>query len=150
MDPHDWNNCWGEVFQIYRLGGQGNVIVGDLIGLHYQRVRGQWFSLNAGKSHKSNCPGPPNLSTGFSHYNKWFDCYGDIFKIFAQGIDGRVKGNDETIVEHDIIMLYAMKERKYISFSDVPHLQTCPGNFFPPPAHTYDGCWGEVAELWLR
>ena len=151
MDPHDWTLCWGEVFQIYRQLGNGDVLVGDVIGLHYPQERGQWFSMFGGHGHKEACPGLPNLSTGFANKYKWIQCWGEVFKIFARGYDGKVKSYGEVIKEHDIIMLCYISQNKFVGFHDVPNLQTCPnGPVFPPPAHKYDQCWGEVAKLWLR
>ena len=150
MDPDDWTNCWGEVFQIYRQDGTGNILVGDVIGIHYPREHGQWFSMYEGKGHKNECPGAPNLNTGFSSPNKWSDCWGETYRIYARGQDGNVKPALQPIQEHDIIMLCLSKEHKFVSFSDVFGLNTCPMGSVPPPANKYDECWGEVAELWLR
>ena len=35
MEGRDWYTCWGEVFEIYRLNGEGPVKVGDLVGFNY-------------------------------------------------------------------------------------------------------------------
>ena len=150
MDPHDWTRCWGEVFQIYAKKGRGAIRVGDVFGLHYPREHGKWFSLSGGYGHKHPCPGPPNIFTGFANKYKWFQCWGEVFKIFARGYDGKVKSYGEVIKEHDVIMLCYIRQNKFVGFFDIPDLRTCPGPVFPPPAHKYDGCWGEVAKLWLR
>ena len=150
MDPPDWKNCWGEVFQIYRQKGNGNVHVGDVVGIHYPGEHGKWFSLHEGHGHKTSCPGPPNLNTGFASNDKWGYCLSEWFKIFARGIDGKVKSIGEVIKEHDVIMILSVRQNKFVSFHDVSDLQTCPGTAYPPPANKYDECWGEVAELWLR
>ena len=150
MDPHDWTRCWGEVFQIYRQKGKGAICVGDVVGLHYPREHGKWFSLAGGHGHKAPCPGPPNLSSGFANKYKWFQCWGEVFKIFARGYDGKLKSHGEVIKEHDIIMLCYIRQNKFVGFHNVPNLQTCPGTSLPPPANKYDRCWGEVAKVWLR
>ncbi|CAI8020926.1 hypothetical protein GBAR_LOCUS12465, partial [Geodia barretti] len=46
----EWNNCWGEVFQIYRALGPGAIQSGDFVGLYYGRTR-QWFSLSGNSGH---------------------------------------------------------------------------------------------------
>ena len=150
MDPQDWTRCWGQVFQIYRQKGPGNVVVGDVVGLHYPQEHGQWLSLAEGYGYKKSCPGHPNLSSGFATHYTWFQCWGEVFKIFARGYDGKVKDLGEVIREHDIIMLCFINQHKFVGFFDVLDLRTCPGTTLPPPANVYDTCWGEVAELWLR
>ena len=149
MDPKDWKKCTGEVFQIYRQRGKGAVRVGDVIGLHFPREHGRWFSLAGGKGHKHPCPGKPKFSTGFENKYKWFKCWGEVFKIFARGYDGKVKPHGAVIRERDVIMLCFIRAKKWVGFFNVADLRKCPGTSLPPPAHKYDGCWGEVAELWL-
>ena len=59
----EWNNCWGEVFQIYRALGPGAIQSGDFVGLYYGRTR-QWFSLSGNSGHTETCPGSVNSVTG--------------------------------------------------------------------------------------
>ena len=56
-------NCWGEVFQIYRAFGSGNIESGDFVGIYYPRVS-RWFSLRKNQAHTEQCPGKPNTATG--------------------------------------------------------------------------------------
>ena len=59
----EWNNCYGEVFQIYRALGRGDIQSGDFVGLYYVRSR-RWFSLAGNKAHTNTCPGKAMLANG--------------------------------------------------------------------------------------
>ena len=145
MEGHNWKQCWGEVFRIYRQLGKGAIRVGNVIGLYYPRQRGNWFSMAGGKGHKATCPGLPTIAHGFSNNNKWYHCYGEVFKIYARG-----KRNGAVITDHDDITLCYIRARKWVGFFNPPDFRTCPGTKLPPPPDRYDVCWGEIAELWLR
>ena len=145
MEGNDWNACWGEVFQIYRRRGPGLICVGNVVGLHYPRQKGNWFSMYKGQGHKARCPGQPTIAHGFQTKLRWFLCLGEVFKIYARG-----KPNGTPITDHDDIMLCYIRAKKWVGFFDPPDFRTCPGTILPPPPNRYDVCWGEVAELWLR
>ena len=42
MDDHEWWECHGNVYEIYRAAGPGPIRVGDFIGIHYPH-RNRWF-----------------------------------------------------------------------------------------------------------
>ena len=48
MTGDDWNTCHGEIFQIYRATGSGQVRAGDLVGLHYPNTPGKWLGCPKG------------------------------------------------------------------------------------------------------
>ena len=77
MEGDDWKTCGGEVFQIYRAAGAGNVKVGDAVGLYAGGDK--WFSLSGGKGGKSGCPGAPTIKYGFATRQKWYDCMDEVF-----------------------------------------------------------------------
>ena len=144
MEGDDWKTCGGEVFQIYRAAGAGNVQVGDAVGLYLRD--NQWFSLHAGKGHKDPCPGAPTIKYGFATRQKWYDCFGEVFQIYAHR-----KYYGDTIQDQDDIALYYVKDKKWVSFKgSITHLHPCPGETRPPPPDRYDVCFGEVAKLWLH
>ena len=61
----DWNNCWGEVFQIYRPLGPGDIRSGDFVALYNSRTgHSRWFSLYLNRAHMVFCPGSLNPTTG--------------------------------------------------------------------------------------
>ena len=140
----DWKNCGGEVFQIYRAAGAGNIRVGDNVGLY--AGGDSWFSLHDGKGHKDPCPGAPTIKYGFATQQKWYDCFGEVFQIYASR-----KPFGDTIQDQDDIALYYVKDRKWVSFTGTnPSLHPCPGEVRPPPPDRFDVCFGEVTKLWLH
>ena len=146
MEGEDWTNCWGEVFEIYRASGPGEVLVGDVVGLHYPRERGRWFSMDGEIGHKDPCPGTPNNTNGFEDTEKWYQCCDEVFKIYTRG-----KSIGETIDESDDIMIYYLHSSAWVGHVEAaPDCRTCPGDDRPPPPEKYDTCWGEVFKLWLR
>ena len=141
MEGHDWIKCRGEVLQIFRAAGPGYVRFGDVVGFY--AGGGQWYSSGG---HKRGCPGYPNGHYGFSTPQKWHECWGEVFKIYAKG-----KHYGQTIQGHDYITVYHVRERRWLSLGGPhPGLSTCPGNAQPPPPDRYDQCGAEVFELWLR
>ena len=143
MEGDDWKNCGGEVFQIYRAAGAGNVKVGDTVGLY--TGDGKWFSTWGIPAGKSVCPGTPTIKYGFAARDKWYGCAGEVFQIYA-----RRKHYRETIQDHDDIALYYVREKKWVSFVETNlNLNTCLGEIRPPPPDRYDECFGNVAELWV-
>ena len=145
MEGDDWKNCRGVVFEIYRAAGAGNVKVGDFVGLYF-RPKKEWFSVYGGQAHRSVCPGTPNVKYGFATREKWEECVGEAFQIYASG-----KYYNDPIKDHDEVAFYYAKDKKWVSFvGSPPHLDPCPGETRPPPAERFDFCYGEVAELWLE
>ena len=146
MEGRDWYTCWGEVFEIYRLNGEGPVKVGDLVGFNYPRERGKWFALSGGRGHKEGCPGVPNIKYGFHSRHAWNACWGEVFQIYAKG-----KNIGDSIQNHDAITVYYVRGKKWVGLvGSHPDLRTCPGTTRPPPPDRYDRCWGEIFELWLQ
>ena len=86
MEGFDWNACWGEVFQIIRSAGPGTVKVGDVVGIYFPRGR-SWFSMSGGRGHKEGCPGVPNKAFGFASRDKWQQCWGEVFQIYARRVN---------------------------------------------------------------
>ena len=147
MDTNDWSNCNANVYEIYRKDGLGSVVVGDVIGL-YKRHAKHWYSLYGGSAHGATCPGTPTTANGFENDEKWFNCPGEVFKIYARG-----KSENDEIEEHDDIFLFYVNENKWVTVNvpgNAAALHTCPGTVRPPPATKYDVCWGEVLEIWMQ
>ena len=68
----DWSNCWGEVIQIYRPLGPGDIQSGDFVGIYYPKTS-TWFSFRK----RATCPGKLNPAIGESivalnHFTKMF------------------------------------------------------------------------------
>lgn len=146
MEGNDWSNCWGEVYKIYRSRGRGYVRVGDVVGIYFPYHR-KWFSMRGGYGHKSICPGRYSYAHGFSHRQKWYQCHGEVYKIYAKG-----KRVGDVIYRYDDIMLYYVYGNKYVNLSHRSRidLSSCPGNYRPPPSRKYDDCYGQVCQLWKR
>ena len=83
------------MFEIYGLYGGGNICTGDFVGIYYPREQ-NWFSVWQGYGRKSNCPGRPNSSTGFTSRNKHFECVGEVLRVYAKGksVGKRIKDGD--------------------------------------------------------
>lgn len=145
MEGDDWNRCWGEVFQIYRASGPGSVKVGDVVGIYFPRGRA-WFAMSGGRGHKEGCPGAPSTRYGFATQDKWRQCWGEVFQIYAKG-----KSVGDPIQNHDAVTIYYIHEKTWVGLvQNHPDRRGCPGQARPPPLDKYDGCWGEIFELWLR
>ena len=146
LEGADWNNCWGEVFRIFRFSGPGRVRAGEVVAIYYPRETGRWFGCAGINCGKATCPGTPTLAYGMQNRDKWFQCWGEVFKIYARG---RPLG--ATIYSHDDIMLFYLQQRKWVGLVGAyTDKRTCPGTVRPPPPSRYDVCWGEVFELWER
>jgi hypothetical protein len=142
----DWTKCWGEVFQLYRALGPGNIVVGDFVGLYYKR-EGKWFSMLNGKGLKSTCPGSPNSQSGFSELEKWFICGGEVFQIYAKG-----KGLGAEIKDQDAITLYVPLTTRNVKFLQQEDIySTCimekSGYNRPPSNEAFDQCPSESVEI---
>lgn len=146
MEGPDWANCRGEVFQIYRKDGIGQIRSGDIVGLHYPHEVGNWFGCSVIPCYARGirCPGVPSEAFGFHTPTLWDACWGEVFKIYAHG-----KPLGVPIDANDQIFLYYIRGNKWVSLIGAHvHLTTCPGTLFPPPDQKYDVCWGEVFEIW--
>ena len=99
MDDHEWWECHGNVYEIYRAAGPGPIRVGDFIGIYYPH-RNRWFGCPYTNCRKYTCP-TPTWQYGFSSLEKWFKYWGQVFMIYPCG-----KGLGDFIEEHDDVMLY--------------------------------------------
>jgi len=83
---------------------------------------------------------------GFQNSEKWFRCFGEVFKIYARG-----KSLGSAITAHDTVMLFYIQDQKWVGLDTtyVGH-RTCPGTARPPPSDKYERCWGEAMEVWKR
>ena len=146
MMGSDWTNCWGEVFQIYRANGLGQVRVGDLVGLYYPREGGRWFGCGGSSCAKATCPGYPTTTYGFANQESWFRCWGEVFKIYARG-----KALGSVINSDDDIVLYYLQENLWVAQGN-DRFETmkypCLGTYRPPPLAHYDGCAFETFRIW--
>ena len=154
MRGNDWSNCNGETFQIYRKEGSGTVKVGDLIGLYYPYYSGDWFtcwhSIFYYNCRRSNCPGSPSASTGFSSSGKWTTCWGEVFKIYAL-----YKNIGDVIRRTDDIMLYYPAEGNWVSLKYDENVTKRRCSLADndlllsrtPTIDAYDNCWGEVFNI---
>jgi len=100
IEGQDWNRCSQNVFQIFRAQGHGDVEVGDLVGLYLTREGGKWVACHTTTCIKTAHPGIPSYEYGFDEPEKWYRCYGEVFKIYARG-----KQLGETIFDQDHILL---------------------------------------------
>ena len=145
MEGNDWNTCRENVFQIFRAHGHGDVRVGDLVGLYLTRESGKWFDCSQNACRKSSCPGIASYEYGFDTREKWYRCYGSVFKIYAQG-----KQLGETITDQDDIMLFYLQGLNWLCTHGANNHCTSPGTIRPPPYSRFDLCWGEVYKIWNR
>ena len=136
------SECWGEVFRIYSQPAKGKDIkVGDKVGLYYPR-EAKWFGCSARHCGKYTCPGNPTHNYGFADNQKWHQCGGEVFTIYAFG-----KGIGDVIVPKDIIMLRF--GHLWVSLWDDPSdKRVCPGFYLPPNKRKYDQCGGEAFEIY--
>jgi len=145
MEGQDWNTCRQNVFQIFRAQGHGDVKVGDLVGLYLTRESGKWFGCHTTACIKNICPHIASYEYGFDAPEKWYRCYGSVFKIYARG-----KQLGETICDRDHIMLFYLQALNWIGAYGSDHHRTCPGSTRPPPPSKYDHCGGENYEIWKK
>ena len=146
MTGSDWTNCWGEVFRIYRASGPGLVRAGDVVGLYYPRESGKWFGCPGSSCSKKTCPGYPTTVNGFATQDKWLQCWGEVFRIYAKG-----KGNYAVINSCDDISLYYVYGKSWVAQEPGnTDKRTCLGNTRPPAYSTYDGCAWETLRIWKR
>lgn len=137
MSGSDWHRCWGEVFEIYREKGPGYVRVGDRVGLHYPHEHGRWLGCDHGKRcGKASCPGY-NIRYGFESYHHWYDCWGEVFIIYAIG-----KSHGAVINSDDKIALFYKREGAWVTLGYRPYAFKlhCSGI----------GCHYGIFHLWKR
>ena len=118
-------------FVVYRRNGPGNVVVGDVIALHYPKDSGKWFSMWKCKPQLAPCPGAPSSADGMSNDVSWYSCNGEAFKIYA-----RNKKLGDAIVAHDDVKLYYLGEGKMLNVWN----NNCDGVVNPsrpPPSNSY-------------
>ena len=82
----DHNRCGGERFRIYRASGPGIVRTGDLIGIYYP-TGGSWLGCSEPDCVKASCPGSPSTAYGFQDTERWYRCYGEVFKIYERVLE---------------------------------------------------------------
>ena len=147
MTGSDWTHCWGEVFRIYRASGPGQVRVGDLVGLYHPYTNGHWFGCSLRECGKTTCPGQPTIAHGFAQQEKWYRCWGEVFKIYANS-----KSNGDIInLYDDDIMLYYLQDSSWVSQGYEGTLKSrCPGSSRPPSSSKYDRCSHEVFKIWKQ
>ena len=93
------------------MKGAGAVHSGDTVGIYYPREK-NWFSMFQGRGHKSPCPGSPNINTGFNKEYLWFECWGEVFIVYAKG-----KSNGEQIKAGDrLAFLYPADNSHHVRF----------------------------------
>ena len=146
---HDWwwlDRVWGEVFRIYRAAGSGHVRAGDIVGFYYPYQPGFWLGCAGANCAKSDCPGSPTTAHGFASEDHWVRCWGEVFRIYANG-----KSSGTVINSGDDIMLYYIQGDTWVSQGDgntrkLPY----PGSVRPPAFDKFDGCGWETFKIWKR
>ena len=113
----------------------------------YNLREGNWFSVYGGRGKKSPCPGTFNEQHGFESLEKWFDCGGEVFQVFAKG-----KGYGETITDQDTLSFYYPLDRTYVKFlSDQVVVSQCmldkSGFKRPPSNEAFDRCLSDSVEI---
>ena len=130
--------CWGEVFYIYSEEANGLPIkVGDNVAVYYPR-ESKWMGCWENHCGKYTCPGSPTFQYGMSSAQKWDQCGGEVFTIYAFG-----RAIGEVIQNRDPIMLRF--GTVWVSmWAGTTDKRTCPGYLLPPSEPTYDTCPGEA------
>ena len=145
---NDWNRCAGEVFQIYRASGPGEIRVGDLVGIYYPHEIRRWLGCSGNVCRRSTCPGQPTAAHGFATQDRWNTCRGDVFRIYANG-----KSDNTSLNSGDDIFLYHVDANSWVSIvsgNAVIKQLSCPGHSLPPAHSTYDRCHKELFRIWKR
>ena len=140
---NDWNGCRGEIFQIYKPR-PGEIRVGDIVGVHYPHEKGRWLGCSHSECGKYNCPGNPTHQNGFADQNRWFRCFGEVFRIYAYG-----KNINARITSGDLIMLYYVNNGNWVNGAGTLKKATCPGTA-PPASNKYDVCSHEGFKIVKR
>ena len=145
FDGRDWShNCLGEVFQIYKPI-PGFIRSGDIVGIHYPHRRGSWLGCGGHQCRKMSCPGHPSTRYGFSREDRWYQCSGEVYRIFAYR-----KSRGAIINSGDDIMLYFLAFKRWVNGEgNVEGTSACPG-YEPPRKDKFDRCPHEVFTIIKR
>ena len=126
-----FGTCWGEEFQIISDGTHGSAVKsGQQIRLRYLREHNSWMGCPSNnRCSKKTCPGTTAQGGDFKNNR----CWGEIFRIYARG-----RANGQTIYNGDVVMLYYVRDGRYVSIQgqyegDDTSLNFCPG--VAPPAY---------------
>lgn len=145
---NDWIRCAGEVFQVYRADGPGEIHVGDLVGIFYPHKFTTWLGCSGSECQKSTCPGKPTATYGFATHDRWSTCSGEVFKIYANG------KSDKTVINlGDDIFLYHVAANTWVSIisrNAIIRQLICPGSSRPPAPIKYDRCQSELFRIWKQ
>ena len=88
------------------------------------------------------------MQHGFATAEKWFQCGGEVFRIYAKG-----KGVGQRVREGDDVMFYYVQQPgRWVSQASTQRTRkrTCPGFAKPPSNSKYDRCRAEVFKIWLK
>lgn len=143
FDPKDSNACLGEGFQIYTTK-PSEIKVGDLVGLHYPHQKGNWLACSS-YCGKSSCPGNPTYEKGFSHEDRWFQCFGEVYRIYVYG-----KNYGDQIISGDLIGLYYIQDKTWLSGGGDKLVKTSCIGSVPPNPSQYDTCAHEIFTIIKR
>ena len=145
MDTDDWDEHPATTFQIYRMHGEGDVMVGEAVALYYPKDK-KWMMSSGLHLVKDTCPGEPSEEHGMEDDEKWYACPESVFKIYAKG-----KSVGDDILRGDDITLYHLNDKKWPSAeTDKIHQKACYGTTHPPVYAKYDMCVKEVFKLLKR
>ena len=64
-----------------------------------------------GRGRKLDCPGNPNIATGFNEHHRWYQCWAEVFIVYANG-----KSNGEQIMEGDHLALFYPASPSHVWF----------------------------------
>ena len=146
MDYKDWRSCSINTFRIYRYSGVGALRVGDVVGIYHPSTR-DWIGCNGTYCTRNACPGTPTSVYGFSSRDKWFQCFGSVFRIYVNG-----KRNGQSIASNDDILIYYLQGNSYLYMygSCIRKGSTCPGYSRPPSQTRYDQCSTTVFKIFKQ
>ena len=74
---------------------------GDIVGFYYPYQPGFWLGCAGANCANSDCPGSPTTAHGFASEDHWVRCWGEVFRVYANG-----KSSGTVINSGDDIMLY--------------------------------------------
>ena len=140
----DWDNCKGEVFQIYKPS-PGEIRSGDLVGLHYPLQQANWLGCLGNECKKEPCPGHPSTQYGFEKEDRWYQCNGEVYRIFAYQ-----KNMGDVINSGDDIMLYFLIGRSWVNGEGVVDGKNLCPESEPPRPDKFDLCAHEVFTIIKR
>ena len=137
FEQQDYRRCVGEVFQIYRAAGPGQVKTGDKVGFYFPYKR-KWLRAAGGQqTDLIGCPGVP----ANSRHRLNTRCSGEVFQIYRAAGPGQVKVGDK-------VGFYFPYKRKWIGRGG--DLAPCPGVPANSRHRLNTRCWGEVFQLYAR